>query len=342
MHLVLTQSPPAVFDKNPPDSRTFCKSKKVHKNKIPLLFLAGCFFLLSAAGCAGHSAVVSKDFHPGEKAEWAAVLPFSVEKGFENEYEIEKILRARFFETFSYLGYLDRNTEDIDSQLKKLGLYDSIERDNNLSPQKLGELLGADFLIYGDVKKAVNSNGIFFSETLISANLKMVEAKTGKVIWEKKHEESVLSSIIVPESAVKMIEDKAEHADTQKILNTIAEKFSREVVETIPDPSSKLAEDIRLPEIRAMDVRIEKTGGDESPLLRVAMAGDPAMLAAFDIGNWKTNIPMEETSPGNYEGSYTALPGDSVKGCLVVGKLKDKDGTVGTRIFRKQLVSLKF
>lgn len=299
----------------------------------------GCFSLLSLVGCANHSAFVSKDFYPGEKAEWVAVLPFDVETGFENECEIENILRGRFYEAFSYLGYLDRNPDEIDAQLKTMGLYDAKARDNNLSPQKLGELLGADYLIYGTVQKALNSNELFFSETLISANLRMVEAKTGKEIWAKKHDESVLSSIFVPESAVKMIEDKAEHSNSGKILNTIAEKFSREVVETIPNPATKLSQSLRLPEIQAMDVRVEKGERDGRPVLRIAMAGEPEMKAHFDIGNWKTNIPMKETYPGRYEGSYLAQMGEQVTDCLIVGKLKNKDGIVGSRVYRKQLVS---
>lgn len=303
----------------------------------PRLLAALALFLLG--GCSGKAAYVTKDYYPGERPEWVAVLPFELAEGEDSDLGVEQILRQSFYESFVYLGYLDRGLAETDKKLEGLGLLDPRKRDNHLAPGKLGEVLKADYLIYGTVHRAVNSTGILFDETFIRAHLKMVEAATGRVVWSKDHAASVLNSLIVPESAVKIIQDKALSADTPKALHHVAESFAKEIVKTMKDPADKLVHQDPLPKIRSMDVRVKEAGSAEEPVLWISLTGDPRMKAAFDIGNWKTNIPMLEVRPGEYEGSYKGQAGDAVENCLVVGKLTGEDGITGTRVYRERLVS---
>jgi len=308
--------------------------------KKSFLLLTAWISLFFLGACSSPSAFVSKDFHRNGEGGWVAVLPFSRGKDVGCEIGIEEILRKRFYETFAYLGYLDRDRDAVDRKLKKLGLDDPRTRDTQLSPQKLGEILGADYLIFGNVHKAVNQNGVLFSETVIAGKIRMVDVRTGKTVWEKKHQESILSSIIVPDSAVTMIEDKVQHANAKEIFSSVAETFAKKVVATIPDPTPRLARNVRLPKIQKIDIRMEGGTTDQAPVLKVAMLGEPALRGAFDIGSWKTNIPMKEVRPGFYEGVYTTGPGERGKGCLIIGKLTGKDGLTGTKVCRKQLVRL--
>lgn len=294
---------------------------------------------LALGGCSGNAAYMGKDFYPGERPEWVAVLPFDMEEGVDPDHGVEKTLRKSFYETFSYLGYLDRNLDAIDKKLEEMGLANPRTRDNHLAPEKLGELLKADYLIYGTIKKAVNSTDVLFAETLIRGHLKMIETRTGKEVWSKEHSSSVLSSIIVPDSAMGMIRDKAENANTQKAFRTIAAIFAKEITQTMEDPTAKLLKEERLPKIRNLDVLFKQGEDAEGPEIKVSMKGEPRMKAAFDIGSWKTNISMEEVRPGEYEGKYRVQKGEWVKDCMIVGKLTGEDGITGTRIYRERLVS---
>ena len=217
---------------------------KLHKISPSLLALLALFLL---GGCSGKAAYVNKDYFPGERPEWVAVLPFELAEGEDPDFGVEKILRRSFYDSFSYLGYLDRDLRETDKRLDELGLLDPKKRDNHLAAGKLGEILKADYLIYGTIQKAVNSTGILFDETLIRAHLKMVEVATGRVVWSKEHEASVLNSLILPESAVKIIQDKALSADTHRAFQAVAESFTKEIIQTMEDPAAKLVHQDPLP-----------------------------------------------------------------------------------------------
>lgn len=68
----------------------------------------------------------------------------------------------------------------------------------------------------------------------------------------------------------------------------------------------------------------------EGDILEVHLIGDPYQKAYFDIGNWKKNIPMNESfkSPGTYIGTYTVQKEDYVAGAPIVAYLDIKGGGI--------------
>ncbi len=56
--------------------------------------------------------------------------------------------------------------------------------------------------------------------------------------------------------------------------------------------------------------------------------GEPCQMAYFNIGEWRTHLPMNESfrTPGLYIGSYTVCKGDYVANLPVTGHLKLKNG----------------
>ncbi len=305
------------------------------------LLIVAVFTFIGMTGCASRqTARVETNLQAMEKAEWVAVLPFETGEGITEKIETEKLLRKSFYENLSYLGYLDRDIHAVDKKLKEIGLYNPKVRNEKISFQELGELLGADYLVAGTIQKVVNFTGLIYSETSITAKLKMIEAKTGKVVWEKEHKEAVRSSIAMPDSAVTAFKKQKTNANCSKAYALVAEKFAKKVVESIIDPTPNLAKGLRLPEIKAIDVKVIKEEGTGNSVLKVAMVGDPKMEAVFDIGSWKTNVPMTETRPGRYEGTFGTQLGDFVEACLIVGKLTGENGITGTRVYRKELIRL--
>jgi hypothetical protein len=55
--------------------------------------------------------------------------------------------------------------------------------------------------------------------------------------------------------------------------------------------------------------------------LTVTMHGTPGGLAAFDIGPYVTNQPLNETQPGIYSGAYTIRAGQNFAGAPILGHL---------------------
>lgn len=65
------------------------------------------------------------------------------------------------------------------------------------------------------------------------------------------------------------------------------------------------------------------------------------MKATFDIGNWKTRLPMEETSPGIYQGKYRIMGTDQVTDALIIGRLTDHFGMTRKKVFQGAIVTIE-
>ena len=70
------------------------------------------------------------------------------------------------------------------------------------------------------------------------------------------------------------------------------------------------------------------------------MQGQPGLAASFDIGSWRTNIPMQETSPGHYAGSYQIVHGDNVTNAFIIGTLRGKNGLAGKRFYKAAMATV--
>lgn len=63
----------------------------------------------------------------------------------------------------------------------------------------------------------------------------------------------------------------------------------------------------------------------------VTVAGKPRGTASFSIGTMKTGLPMAETTPGIYQGRYTAEKGDVAFAARIVAQLVTETGEQFTR-----------
>ncbi|MBI3946048.1 MAG: copper amine oxidase N-terminal domain-containing protein [Armatimonadetes bacterium] len=70
---------------------------------------------------------------------------------------------------------------------------------------------------------------------------------------------------------------------------------------------------------------------DVGQSVTVTVAGKPRGAASFDIGTMKVGIPLSETSPGIYQGRYTAEKGDVALSARVVAHLITETGDRFTR-----------
>ncbi|MBU0701735.1 right-handed parallel beta-helix repeat-containing protein, partial [bacterium] len=63
-------------------------------------------------------------------------------------------------------------------------------------------------------------------------------------------------------------------------------------------------------------------------ILQVTLVGEPDGTAKFDIGTFTTNLPMSQTSPGTYTGTYQILAGNNIKNATITGHL-----LIGTKTY---------
>ncbi len=264
-----------------------------------------------------------------------AILPFTLEEPDSDPEKVSphKLFRACFYNYFSYLGYVDLPLKTVDQKLKQAGLTD-YKKILELSPEKLREILGVDAVIRGRVLAANNFTGGIHAETSIKAKIDMLDLRTGDILWETEHKEMIYSGIFSA-TLVEIIQDQMDNVKVQQAYLRTAEMFLINMMKEIPDPADSWKEKIRLPKI----IRIETNLKPNLKLkpndrIYVNLKGDPGLTGYFDIGSWKSNIPLKEIVPGLYTGSYTIKASDKVTSALIIGTLKNKNGLAGKKFYK--------
>jgi len=300
-----------------------------------------CALILAGCGAAevtvyknlGSGAYVRKDFDPYE----VAVLPFTIA-----EQEAEKpnvILREAFYTYFSYLGYADLPPAQVDQKLKDAGYADPA-RIAALSPETLAELLEADAVVKGHVLDANNFTGGIYAETRIRARLQMIDLHTGETLWETEHNQRDQSSL-ASLTLTHIVQQQLKNVKTQQAYYKVAEEFSINILKKIPDPAGLRKTKIRPPVISRIQTNLQ-AGRALKPgdILKVTLLGFPGLQASYDIGNWKTMLPLAEVRPGVYTGTYEVLPEDRVTDVLIVGRLAERRGLTSKKVYKGATLTL--
>ena len=274
--------------------------------------------------------ITNTSMHPRS----VAILPFTLEEQSHEDVSPHELFRNCFYNYFSFLGYTDLPLNTIDQKLKNAGLTDN-KKILELSPERLREILGVDAVIRARVLSTSNFTGGIHAETSIKAGIDMLDLRTGDIIWETEHKESTYSGILSP-TIVEIIQDQMDNVKVDEAFYKTAEMFSMNMMKEIPDPADSWKEEIRLPKITSIETNL-KPGLKLKPNDRiyVNLRGDPGLTGYFDIGSWKSNIPLKEIVPGLYTGSYTIKSSDEASSSLIVGTLKNKNGLAGKKFYKE-------
>lgn len=106
------------------------------------------------------------------------------EKTPTNGLIAEKMRRA-FLGQFAQLELDLLKLTQVDYLLKKEGL-DSGEKMRSTSPAQLGNILGAEAFIFGEVTHFDYYYGFLYAQLAVGLSIEMVEAKSGEVLWRVK------------------------------------------------------------------------------------------------------------------------------------------------------------
>ncbi len=100
-----------------------------------------------------------------------------------NPQPLEEGMRRAFFGQFAQLEFDHVNLSRVDRILKREEL-DSWEKIKSCSPQRLGDLLGADALIFGQVTNFDYYYAFLYSQLAVGLSMEMVDAKSGEILWK--------------------------------------------------------------------------------------------------------------------------------------------------------------
>lgn len=298
-----------------------------HSIKLKSIFLTTALGLLTAAGilsCAKYGFddppvpdVIEEDQLPHK----VAILPFV---NATANPEAAVIVRKMFYNFFSSLNYRDLETALIDSELKRKKLYKKIVSGENVSPQYLGQFLGTEAIITGEVLSLGKMYALVYSDNQAGLRARMVSCNTGKIIWELEHTIH-LQEGDVPLSltglAAALIKTAVSHQKATHMK--AASELCMQMVATIPNPVELVDSPPRIQALVHNGAGRMLQPGD---VLKVVMIGDRGQTAVWSIPPLIDKIPMQEKDPGVYAGAYRILSGDRLPGGRLIGYLRSKVG----------------
>jgi hypothetical protein len=133
--------------------------------------------VLSFVACASSKVYVAKEFVRPQRI---AVLPMSNET---NDLDGPVFVRKKIFEMLTHNGYALVPLEEIDAKLKEQGFTDGGQL-NAATPQKIGEWVGADGLLYTTL---VEFNYIllgYYTQRTVKVKGGLYSAQSGEKLWE--------------------------------------------------------------------------------------------------------------------------------------------------------------
>jgi len=250
-----------------------------------------------------------------------AVLPFV---NRTPNPEAGDIVRKMFYNFFGSLNYLDQEPSLVDAKLRQRRLYEQIRTGHRPSLLKLGQLLGADAVVFGEVVSLGKLYALVYADNQAGLKARMVNCASGEVVWEMEHTvhqregDVPLSLTGLAATLVKtaMSHQKATHLQA-------AAELCMQMVATIPNPAAVTEPP---PKIRVM---VHNGAGKllrPNDQLKLVMVGDRGLKASWSLPPMKTRVPLEEIEPGVYAGAYRIKTSDMLPHGRIVGHLTSKTG----------------
>jgi hypothetical protein len=250
-----------------------------------------------------------------------AILPF-VNKTSTPEAGV--LVRRMFYNFFSSLNYRDLEPFVIDDNLRLNDVYSDVTAGKNVSPQKLGQLLGVDAVIYGDVISLGKIFALVYSDNQAGLKARMVSCKTGQTIWQLEHTIHIEDGE-VPISpiglAAAVFKTALSHSQAKHMK--AASELCMEMVATIPNPPGVSDSPPRIQALVHNGAGRLLVPGD---YIKVAMIGDKNQMASWSLPPLIQSHPLAEKEPGVYIGAYRIKSKDRLPHGRLVGYLRGKTG----------------
>jgi hypothetical protein len=254
--------------------------------------------------------------------------------GFSPDAEL---VRRAFYGHFATLAFSDVDIHEVDRKLHEAGIV-TPEQLAGADPKWLGDLLGADALIYGSVHEISLAYVVLYSQIAVGVSLRLVSAEDGKTLWSvddirRNHKiHPAFGPVGLVTGAIKS------GLDLRPInITRTAEDLSRDIVQTFPTRASwahLATEPFEILAVEADDPNGHKRFGD---VIRLRVSATPGRRAWFDLSPLVRNVPLREEEPGLYTGRYVVREGVDLSGPTVTVYLGPTDSPQYFRWARKRL-----
>ena len=284
----------------------------------------GFFIVFGNASCAFRvleSAPAPKIQEEEDLPYKVAILPFANKTA---NPEAGTIVRKMFYNFFSSLNYRDLEPYVIDENLKANNLYADVTGGKDVSPQKLGQLLGVDAVIYGDVTSLGKVYALVYSDNQAGLKARMVRCSNAKPVWELEHTIHIeegdlpLSPIGLAATVFKTALSHGQATHTKA-----ASELCMQMIATMPNPPG--VSEVP-PKIQAL---VHNGAGkllQPGDTIKVVIIGDKNQIASWSIPPLAENLRMKEKQPGVYIGAYRIKSKDRLAHGRMVGILRSKKG----------------
>jgi len=251
-----------------------------------------------------------------------AIVPFVNQT---SNPEAGSVVRKMFYNFFGSLNYLDLEPFMIDDNLKRNELYQPILSGEAISAARLGQLLGVDAVIYGEVLNLGKTYALVYADNAAALKAKMVRCDNEQVIWELEHSIRIQEGS-VPLSltglAATIVKTAISHQKATHLQ--AAAELCMQMVATIPNPEA-----VTDPPPRIIAL-VHNAGGkllQPGDLLKIAMIGEEGQTASWSIPPLVKNLPLKEKEPGVYIGAYRVRNKDRLPNGRIIGYLRSDKGT---------------
>ena len=158
----------------------------------------------------------------------------------QNTKVLEEQMRRSFFGQFAQLEFDHVNLSRVDRILKRENLG-SWEKFRSLPSQQLGELLGAEALIFAQVTHFDYYYALLYTQLAVGLSMEMVDARTGEVLWRVKdaRRDHTLRIVYDPIALAVGIFQAGFALRAINMMRAMDE-ICRELVGTIPPPPGSL------------------------------------------------------------------------------------------------------
>ena len=145
-------------------------------------------------------------------------------------------MRRAFFGQFAQLEFDHVKISRIDRTLQREGL-DTWEKMKSLPSQRLGELLGADAVIIGEVTHFDYYYAFLYSQLAVGLSLEMRDTKTGEVLW-RVHDARRDHTVRIVYDPIALAVGLFQVGFSLRPINMMRamDEICRELVGTIPPP----------------------------------------------------------------------------------------------------------
>jgi hypothetical protein len=250
-----------------------------------------------------------------------AILPFVNQT---SNPKAAAVIRRMFYNFFSSLNYLDLEPSFIDEKLAGTDVCQKITAGEAVSARQLGQMLGVDAVVFGEVLSLGKVYAVLYSDTEASLRARLVSCQSGQTIWELEHT-AHLREGEVPLSLTGLAAAIIKTAISHQIADVMqaASKLCMQMIATVPNRPA-LAESP--PRIEVMVHNGVGTLLLPGSHLKVVMVGDKNLEASWSIPPLIENLSMKENEPGVYFASYRVKPEDRLPYGRLVGYLRSKKG----------------